>query len=138
MSKFSKGDKARVISVDDGDVKAGVKVGDIVIINEDDSCVPYCVMDNGKVVVLTQFQLEHYIEHAKEITINGATYVLKEEPNHEHEWKFGDVAVHDGDGVGFVLEALDNDGDLYFRTEYGSYYCKPDQLTFIRRADLSI
>ena len=103
MSKFSKGDKARVISVDSGDIVSGVKVGDIVTVNEDDSYFPFCVMFNGSVVVLSQKQLEHYIETAKEITLNGKVYVLKEEPKPVHEWKFGDWARHPDYGVVFVV-----------------------------------
>lgn len=103
MAKFSKGDKARVISVDDEDVKAGVKVGDIVTVAEDNTAIPFCVMSNGGVVVLIQDQIEHYIEPPKEITQYGATYVLKEEQKPDHEWKFGDWARHPKYGVVFVV-----------------------------------
>ena len=41
--------------------------------------------------------LELITEAPEEITVNGVTYVRKPEP--EHEWKFGDVAVHEDYGV---------------------------------------
>lgn len=41
-------------------------------------------------------------ETPNEITLNGATYVLKEEQKPEHEWKFGDWARHPEYGVVFV------------------------------------
>ena len=96
MSKFKKGDKARVISVDSYDAKEGVKVGDIVTVNQSDSCCPWVILGNGRIYCLTQSQMEHYIEPPKEITLNGATYVLKEERKPEHEWKFGDVVENEG------------------------------------------
>ena len=40
--------------------------------------------------------LEPITEPPKEITLNGATYVLKEERKPEHEWKFGDVVENEG------------------------------------------
>lgn len=143
MSKFSKGDKARVTSVDYRDVKAGVKVGDIVTVNEDDSCVPYYVLSNGKNHPFEQSQIEHYIEIPKEITLNGATYVLKEEPKPEHEWKFGDIAIHPDYGVGIVTRVLSDDGSVYFDYIYegngsSGYWLNPISLTFLRRADLSV
>ena len=138
MSKFSKGDKARVISVDDEDVKAGVKVGDIVTVAEDNTAIPFCVMSNGVVVVLIQDQIEHYIEPPKEITLNGATYVLKEEPKPEHEWKFGDIAIDDDYGVGIVLSTPDDENDVRFAYNGDLAWVNIEYLTFLRRADLSV
>ena len=142
MSKFSKGDKARVMSVNALDVQAGVKVGDIVTVNEDNSCAPYCVMSNGRVRAFLYNQIEHYIETPKEITLNGATYILKEEPKPEHEWKFGDIAVHDEYGIGIVVMTDNEDGDFYFAqsgdNEQRIKWVVERDLTFIRRADLSV
>ena len=138
MSKFSKGDKARVISVEDEDVKAGVKVGDIVTVNEDDSCVPYCVLSNGKVHAFMGHQIEHYIEPPKEITLNGATYVLKEEPKPEHEWRFGDIATHPDYGIGIVFSTPDDENDVRFAYNENWDWADIKDLTFLRRADLSV
>lgn len=142
MSKFSKGDKARVISVDSYDAKEGVKVGDIVTVNQSDSCSPWVILDNGRIHCLMQSQMEHYTEIPKEITLNGATYVLKEEPKPEHEWKFGDIAVHEKYGVGIVVMTDDEDGDFYFAqagdNEQRIKWVVNRELTFIRRADLSV
>lgn len=138
MSKFSKGDKARVISVDDRDIELGIKVGDIVVVDEDDSHIPYCVMLNGKVVVLSQDQLERYIETPKEITLNGVTYVLKEEPKPEHEWKFGDIAVHEEYGIGIVCSKPSENTSVRFVNKVDLYLVYLEELTFLRRADLSV
>ena len=138
MAKFPKGDKARVISVYNDDVKAGVKVGDIVTVNEDDSCAPYCVLSNGKVHAFADQQIEHYIEPPKEITLNGATYVLKEEPKPEHKWKFGDIAVHGKYGVGVVITYPSYANDVLFAHNRDCDWVLLKDLTFLRRADLSV
>ena len=138
MSKFSKGDKVRVISVENEDVKAGVKVGDIVTVNEDDSSVPYCVLSNGKVHAFMGHQIEHYIEPPKEITLNGATYVLKEEPKPEHEWRFGDIATHPDYGIGIVFSTPDDENDVRFAYNENWDWADIKDLTFLRRADLSV
>ena len=142
MSKFSKGDKARVISVYNNDVKAGVKVGDIVTVNEDNTAIPFCVLSNGKVHAFTQRQLEHYTEPTKEITLNGATYVLKEEPKLEHEWRFGDWARHPEYGVVFVgnvngpdeIWCVVQDGEGW---HYGQHV-SPNNLTYISSATIPV
>lgn len=58
--------------------------------------------------------LEPITETPKEITLNGATYVLKEEPKPEHEWKFGDIASHPDYGVGMVFSEPDEENDVMF------------------------
>lgn len=142
MSKFSKGDKARVISVDNYDAKEDIKVGDIVTVNQSDSYCPWVILGNGRIHCLTESQMELYTETPKEITLNGATYVLKEEPKPEHEWKFGDIAVHEDYGVGIVVMTDDEDGDFYFASvdncERRINWVLPKDLTFLRRADLSV
>ena len=74
----------------------------------------------------------------KEITLNGATYVLKEEPKPEHEWKFGDIAVDDDYGVGIVLSTPDDENDVRFAYNEDLAWVNIEYLTFLRRADLSI
>ena len=138
MSKFSKGDKARVISVDSYDSKEGVKVGDIVTVNQSDSCCPWVILGGGRIYCLTESQMEHYTETPKEITLNGATYVLKEEPKPEHEWKFGDIAVHEYYGVGVVGCSNNRTGDVRFLCESIMTWVNICHLTFIRSADLSV
>lgn len=138
MSKFSKGDKARVISVDSYDSKEGVKVGDIVTVNQSDSCCPWVILGGGRIYCLTESQMEHYTETPKEITLNGATYVLKEEPKPEHEWKFGDIAVDDDYGVGIVLSTPDDENDVRFAYNEDLAWVNIEYLTFLRRADLSV
>ena len=136
MSKFHKGDKARVISVDSYDAKEGVKVGDIVTVNQSDSCCPWVILGNGRIHCLTQSQMEHYTETPKEITLNGATYVRKPEP--EHEWKFGDIAVDEEYGVGMVFSEPDVENDVMFAHNGDWDWADIKDLTFIRRADLSV
>lgn len=74
----------------------------------------------------------------KEITLNGTTYVLKEEPEPVHEWKFGDVAVHEEYGVGMVFSESDGENDLQFAHDGDWDFVNIKDLTFIRRADLSV
>lgn len=138
MSKFKKGDKARVISVDSYDAKEGVKVGDIVTVNQSDSCSPWVILGNGRIHCLNGNQMEHYTETPKEITLNGATYVLKEEPKPEHEWKFGDIAVDEEYGVGMVFSKPDKENGVMFAHNGDWDWVDIKDLTFLRRADLSV
>ena len=76
-------------------------------------------------------------ETPETLTINGVEYIRKPEP--EHEWKFGDVAVHERFGVGMVTRGMDSDGYLGFDSKEEDFNrVPPSTLTFIRRADLSV
>lgn len=77
-------------------------------------------------------------EIPKEITINGATYVLKKDRKPEHEWKFGDIASHPDDGVGIVLSAPDEENYVMFAYNGGWDCIDIEELTFLRRADISV
>ena len=137
MSKFSKGDKARVISVDSYDAKEGVKVGDIVTVNHSDSCSPWVILGDGRIYCLTQSKMEHYTETPKEITLNGATYVLKEEPNPEHKWKFGDWGRHKYGTVGMCIDNVSLNKDLWwFAIKGATIAYKASDVTFIKSADI--
>ena len=74
----------------------------------------------------------------KEITLNGATYVLKEEPNPEHEWKFGDIASHPDYGVGMVFSVPDEENDVMFAYNGDWAWADIKDIAFLRRADLSV
>lgn len=95
-------------------------------------------MSNEQVRVLSQRQIEHYIETPKEITLNGATYVLKEEQKPEHEWRFGDIATHPDCGVGMVFSEPDVDNNVRFVYNGNWDWVDVKDLTFLRRADLSV
>ena len=81
-----------------------------------------------------------YTTPPSEITLNGATYVLKEEPNPEHEWKFGDWARHPEYGVVFVgnvngpdeIWCVIQDGDGWHHGQHVS----PNNLTYISSATI--
>ena len=79
-----------------------------------------------------------YTTPPSEITLNGATYVIKEEPNPEHEWKFGDIATHPDYGVGMVFSESDGENDVRFAHNNDWDFVNIKELTFIRRADLSV
>lgn len=74
----------------------------------------------------------------KEITLNGATYVLKEEPKPEHEWKFGDIAVHKEYGVGVIVCIAYTSNELLFAHKVDCDWIDTKDLTSLRRADLSV
>ena len=74
----------------------------------------------------------------KEITLNGATYVLKEEPKPEHEWRFGDIATHPDYGVGIVWSKPNDRNDVRFAYNENWDWADIKDLTFLRRADLSV
>ena len=74
----------------------------------------------------------------KEITLNGVTYVLKEEPKPDHEWKFGDWARHPEYGVGIVFSRTFKDNNVFFAHDGDWDWANLKELTFIRRADLSV
>lgn len=60
----------------------------------------------------------------------------------EHEWKFGDIAVHEDYGIGIVVMTDNEDGDFYFAqsgdNEQRIKWVVERDLTFLRRADLSV
>ena len=74
----------------------------------------------------------------KEITLNGATYVLKEEPKPDHEWKFGDWARHPKYGVGMVFSKPDSGNYVRFAYNNDWDWANIKNLTFLRRSDLSV
>ena len=82
--------------------------------------------------------LQPITETPETMTINGVEYVRKPDP--DHEWKFGDVAVHKKYGVGIITRNIDDDGDVEFTCNNGgdNQYVLPRTLTFIRRTDFSV
>lgn len=137
MAKFKKGDKAKVLFIDFDDVKNGIQVGDIVTVDEDGTTVPYVIRADESRTVLMQKQMEHYTETPETLTINGVEYIRKPEPS--HEWKFGDVAVHDVYGVGIVF-GVESEYTIVFKEKKTlSMRCvSPSGLTFLRRTDFSV
>lgn len=87
--------------------------------------------------LVNESDLQPITETPKEITLNGATYVLKEGRNPDHEWKFGDVAVHDKYGVGIVTDIGERLEFTYANGEKLKYLNR-SELTFLRQADLSV
>ena len=56
----------------------------------------------------------------------------------EHEWKFGDIAVHEKYGVGVVFPEPDYENDVRFAYNGDWTWVNVKELTFLRRADLSV
>lgn len=65
---FKKGDKAVVTYVDSEDIEEGIHVGDVVIINEDNNLMLWCIRANGKWYPLYAYQLELEKHHKKDKT----------------------------------------------------------------------
>lgn len=63
--KFKVGDKARIIFLEEMDMRPGIKVGDIVTVDED-SYVPLCTLSNGKCMAMNERQLERVETKIKE------------------------------------------------------------------------
>ena len=135
MAKFKKGQKAKVLFIDSDDIEKGIQVGDIVTVDENGTTAPYVILSNGKRYPMRERRMEHYTETPETLTINGVEYIRKPEP--AHEWKFGDVAVHEEYGVGIVTDVEDR---LEFTCENGSRltYCGRSDLIFLRRTDFSV
>lgn len=141
MSKFKVGDKVKVVSTQGmlgerlpviGNIYKIVKVSDD---GERFKVEGFDVLGNwmnsGRVAIPAN-------DSPKEITLNGATYVLKEEPKPYHEWKFGDIAVHEEYGVGIVCSKLRDNTSVRFLNKADLYLAYIKDLTFLRRADLSV
>lgn len=81
-------------------------------------------------------------ETPETLTVNGVEYIRKPEPVVEHEWKFGDVAVHEEYGVGIVTRETNSHGVVFFdyndKDGGDGHFVQSSSLTFIRRADLSV
>ena len=56
----------------------------------------------------------------------------------KHEWKFGDIAVHPDHGVGVVFAEPDHDNEAGVAYNNGWDWVDIEELTFLRRADLSV
>ena len=76
-------------------------------------------------------------ETPETLTINGVEYIRKPDTVVEHEWKFGDIAVHEEYGVVLVGGTYSH-GRVKIFTDKEFTTTNPHELTFIRRADLSV
>ena len=138
MSKFKVGDKVR--KVDDILLDA-FSIGEELFVTRTSCSRNYWVGKNIGEKTDTAFEdgLELMTAAPKEITLNGATYVLKEEPKLEHEWKFGDIAIHKEYGVGIVFGVEGGDTIVFKEKETLIMKCvSPRNLTFLRRTDFSV
>ena len=143
MSKFRVGDKVKVVSTQGMLGERLPVIGNIykiVKVSDDGECfkvegfdVLGNWMNSDRVAIPAN-------DSPKEITLNGATYVLKEEPKPEHEWKFGDWARHPEYGVVFVgnvngpdeIWCVIQDGDGWHHGQHVS----PNNLTYISSATI--
>ena len=117
MTKYKIGDWVKVVCEKH---KHQFAIGNIVtIIGIDEDCkdTTYYAVDNkNHKWWITESEITPASEPEPEITVNGAVYILKPEP--EHVWKFGDWAritqpenTYFGQ-VCFVLGGVDNNGWL--------------------------
>lgn len=65
---FKIGDKAVVAFVDCHDIDEGIRVGETVIITEDNDLMPWCIRANGEWYPLYAYQLELAKHHKKDET----------------------------------------------------------------------
>ena len=144
MSKFKVGDKVFVtgstFSPCNGTISFIGKFGWVKHIHE--GVVGVYNEDRTDWFAFNKSDLLHATAAPKEITINGATYVLKEEQKPAHEWKFGDWARHPDYGVVFVgnvnrpseIWCVVQDGDGW---HYGQHV-SPNNLTYISSATIPV
>jgi len=101
MGKFKVGDRVRKI---DDEFLGAFSIGDELFVTGTSCIGNYWVGKNLGEETDTAYEsdLELITSAPKEITLNGATYVLKEDQKPEHEWKFGDWARNPKYGVVFV------------------------------------
>lgn len=71
-----------------------------------------------------------------EITVNGAVYILKPEP--EHEWKFGDWARSVNGDIGMVISSRHTDGGVWFLQKGNTQgsFISATRLTYISTAEI--
>ena len=137
MAKFNVGDRVRKIN---NEYLGTFSIGQELFVSGISSLGNYWVGRGMGQQIDTAYEsdLELIAETPKEITLNGATYVLKEEPNHEHEWKFGDWARHPEYGVVFVGNVNGPD-EIWcvIEDKYGWHqgqHVSPNNLTYISSA----
>lgn len=138
MSKFYVGQK--VTPIKDKPQCAMVFKGEVCIVTSilgDLSATEGNYEINGKWHIFGSL-LDPITETPETLTINGVEYIRKPEPTVEHEWKFGDVATHEKYGVGIVTRVDGKELEFYYKNGDYSTFVKPQSLTFIRRADLSV
>lgn len=137
MAKFKVGDRVRKIN---DEFLAAFSIGEELFVTGTSCIGNYWVGKNLGEEIDTAYESDLELIEAtpKEITLNGATYVLKEDPKPEHEWKFGDIAMHDDYGVGMVFSKPDYENDVRFAYNDDWDWADIKDLTFLRRADLSV
>ena len=137
MAKFKVGDRVRKI---DNRYLGSFPIGQELFVTGISILGNYWVGRNFGEKTDTSYEsdLELIAVTPKEITLNGATYVLREEQKPEHEWKFGDIATHPDYGVGMVFSEPDDENDVSFAHNGDWDWADIKDLTFIRRADLSV
>lgn len=138
MSEFKVGDKALVTGVRGHNIPLGEIVTVIIVDNEDEKMTYKVSQEHGGDMWVYNEDIKEITATPKETTLNGATYVLKEDPKPEHEWKFGDIAIHDDYGVGMVFSEPDYENDVRFAHDDDWDWADIKDLTFLRRADLSV
>ena len=143
MSEFNVGDKVKVVSTEGILGERLPVIGNIYKIVRVSDCGEYFKVEGFDVTgnwMNSDCVAIPANDSPKEITLNGATYVLKEEPNPEHEWKFGDWARHHEYGVVFVgnvngpdeIWCVIQDGDGWHHGQHVS----PNNLTYISSATI--
>lgn len=145
MSKFKVGDRVIIEGNEPrfGRTKEMRNGVGVVSVSPDKEGYYGVTLDTGYFVAAKHENIHYHVEVTvyttppSEITLNGATYVLKEEPKPEHEWKFGDIATHEEYGVVLVGGTYSH-GRVKIFTDEEFTTTNPHDLTFLRRADLSV
>jgi len=138
MYEIKKGDRVRCVRRDSAE---GIvfEVGSLAIVKETYPATPYILELTGGLLVQTQnWEVANKStdsESEPEITVDGAVYILKPEP--EHEWEFGDWAWHPEYGVGFVTGKQDEcyDVQMAFKN-YRTEWVNTERLTYISTAEI--
>ena len=136
MSKFYVGQKVLVVdSTHKPQPWTKEMIGNVCELKEQgDRCAVF-TPDKSDYWYFNESDLQPITETPETLTINGVEYVRKPEP--EHEWKFGDVAVHDVYGVGIVA-GVDDELEFHFNDGNARHFFSHSSLTFLRRTDFSV
>lgn len=136
MTKYKIGDRVKVVCQEHGHEFDIGSIVTIISFEKEDEDISYCAEDDKhEKWWLSESEIISAAEPAPEITLNGAVYILKPEP--EHVWKFGDWARHPEYGVGFVCGKQDEcyDVQMAFKN-YSTEWVNTERLTYISTAEI--
>ena len=136
MAKYKIGNRVRVIACKHGHEFDIGNVVTVLYVGDNKYGASYeCLNENGDSWWLSESEITP-AEPEPEITVNGAVYILKPEP--EHEWKFGDWARDRSGDLGMVISHEHTNGGVWFlrKGDTSGNFITASSLTYISTAEI--